>query len=149
MLSLSYLQTILNGKISGIDDTERQIIESEAGYDGIIALIQTKGISPILILENSDVGNFSARTGGFENTSQSIWVMRMVGRDDSRKDVQAWCKAMMRLIIGVLLKHKPDPQLKQWEEDRIPWGVRNAGANYTGYEFTLHFSEDTDLSYHG
>lgn len=151
MLTLAYLQQIIQGELPAVTDVEKQIIESAAGYDGIVALIQTKGISPMIVLENSEVGEFSFRPGGFESTSQSIWVMKMVGRDGDRRAVQDECRAMMLHIISVFGKqyylHKPE--LDQWDCERIPWGVRNAGANFTGYEFTLYFSEDVDLSYHG
>ena len=151
MLTLSYLQQIIQGELQAVTDLEKQVIESAAGYDGIIALIQTKGVSPLIVLENSEIGEFSVRPGGFEKTSQSIWVMKMVGRDDDRRAIQDECRAMMKRIISVLVNqyamHKPE--LSQWDCESIPWGARNAGANFTGYEFTLYFSEDTDLSYHG
>lgn len=150
MLTLPYLKSILSGEITGLD-TKKNVIESAGGYDGIIALIQTKNTSPLIVLENSEVGEFSVRPGGFDKTSQSIWVMKMVGRDADRQAVQNDCRAMMKHIISVLINRdeKEDPELAQWEWDRIPYGTRNAGANFTGYEFTLYFSEDVDLSYHG
>lgn len=148
MLSLQYLQSILQGKMPAIADVERQIIESAAGYDGIVALVQTKGVSPVIVLENSEVGEFSFRPGGFLKSSQSVWVMKMVGRDDNRRAVQDECMAMVKRILSVIAKHEKDAELMEWEFDRIPWGIRNAGANFTGYEFTLYFSEDTDLEYH-
>lgn len=148
MLTLEYLKQTLTGQIAQITDPTKQIIESAAGYDGIVALIQTKGISPIVILENSEVGEFSLRPGGFLKSSQSVWVMKMVGRDGDRRAVQDECFAMMKRIIKVFVKHEKDAELDQWDwGDRIPWGIRNAGPNFTGYEFTLGFSEDTDLSY--
>lgn len=148
MLTLQYLKTVLAGEIAGVTNADKQIIESAAGYDGIVALIQTKGISPIIILENSEVGEFSLRPGGFLKSSQSVWVMKMVGRDGDRRAVQDECFAMMKRIIKVFVKHEKDAELDQWDwGDRIPWGIRNAGPNFTGYEFTLGFSEDTDLSY--
>jgi hypothetical protein len=126
---------------------KQQVIESAAGFDGIVALIQTKGISPMVILENSEVGEFSFRPGGFEKNSQSIWVMKKVARDGDRRVTQVECRKMMRRILKVFNKHSNEAPLQQWEWDRIPYGIRNAGPNYTGFEFTLYFSEDTDLSY--
>ena len=147
MLTLEYLQQILPGELTNVTDMEKQVIESAAGYDGIVALIQTKGISPMVILENSEVGEFSIRPGGFEKTSQSVWVMAKVARDADRRAAQDECREMMKRILKVFVKHEKDTQLAQWEWDRIPYGIRNAGPNYTGYEFTIYFSEDTDLSY--
>lgn len=132
-----------------ITNPKEQIIEGAGGYDGIVALIQTKNISPVIVLENSEIGEFSLRPGGFDKTSQSIWVMKMVPKDGNRSKFQKESKAMMEKIISVFVKHENDKELEQWEWDRVPYGIRNAGANFTGYEFTLYFSEDTDLSYHG
>ena len=126
-----------------------QVVESPGGYDGIISLIQTKGISPMVILEHSEMGELSVRPGGFVKTSQSVWVMKMVGKEEDRRKVQDECFAMMKRIISVFVRHNEDPELSEWEWDRIPYGVRNAGASFTGYEFTLNFSEDIDLEYHG
>lgn len=149
MLTIEYLQQILTDELTEVTDMEEQVIESAAGYDGIVALIQKKGISPMVILENSEVGELSVRPGGFDKTSQSIWVMKMVSRDGNRRATQNECHAMMVRIVSIFNKRyeKKDQKLKQWECDRIPYGIRNAGPNYTGYEFTVFFSEDTDLSY--
>lgn len=150
MLTLDYLRNRLNGYVPAIYKVKDQIIEAAGGYDGIVALIQTKNISPMVILENSEIGEFSFQPGGFLKSSQSIWVMQMVPKDGDRQKVQQECFKMMKRILSVFVKYeKKDPELEEWEWDRIPYGVRNAGANYTGYEFTLYFSEDTDLSYHG
>lgn len=149
MLTLSFLKSVLSGQLKGVTNDNSQIIESAGGYDGIISLIQTKGVSPVVVLENSEVGEFSFRPGGFLKASQSVWVMKMVGRDGDRRKTQDECFTLMKNILKLLNGHRYDPELKEWEMDRIPWGVRNAGANFTGYEFTLYFSEDTDLSYNG
>ena len=149
MLSLSFLRAKLTGEINGITDVKEQISESAGGYDGIISLIQTKGISPAIVLENSEVGEFNVLPGGFLRTSQSIWIMKMVGRDSDRNIVQRECFSMMKKAISVFIKNKKSEELSNWDWESIPWGVRNAGANFTGYEFTVHFKEDTDLSYHG
>ena len=75
--------------------------------------------------------------------------MKKVPKDGDRSKIQRECKTMMEKIISIFVKHEKDQELAQWEWNSVPWGVRNAGANFTGYEFTLYFSEDTDLSYHG
>lgn len=154
MLTLKNLQDILSCKLpNDIIKPSTQIIEAAGGYDGIVSLVQKKNISPVVILENSEVGEFSFLPEGFLRSSQSIWVMKMVAKDEDRKKVQDECMAMMMKILAIFAKYDEDhPEgnpLKEWEYDRIPWGVRNAGANYTGYEFTLYFSENTDLEYHG
>lgn len=152
MLTLEHLRDIIRGKMSNdILKPSTQIIESPGGYDGIISLIQTKSVSPMIILEQSEMGEFSVNPGGFLKTSQSIWVMKMVAKEEDRRKVQDECLDMVKRIIGIFIEQdkKEDPELERWEWDHIPWGVRNAGANFTGYEFTMHFSEDTDLSYNG
>lgn len=147
MLTIEYLRQILTGELPEVTDMENQVIESAAGYDGIIALIQTKGISPMVILENSEVGEFSFRPGGFEKTSQSVWVMKKAARDGERKATQNDCRKMMRHILKVFNNHEKEAPLAQWVWDSVPYGVRNAGPNYTGYEFTIYFSEDADFEY--
>lgn len=143
------MRQVLRGEIAEITQIEKQVIESAAGYDGIVSLVQTKGITPMVVLEHNSSGELSVRPGGFVRASQSIWVMKMVGRDDDRAAVQAGCFADMKRIVSVLLKHCYDPQLSGWQPESIPYGIRNAGPNFTGYEFTLQFDEDVDLEYHG
>ncbi|MCR5037843.1 MAG: hypothetical protein K6A94_00690 [Bacteroidales bacterium] len=148
MLTLEYLQNRLNGQLKGISKPSAQIIESAGGYDGIVALVQTKNLTPVIILEDSEVGEFSFQDGGFLRSSQSIWVMKMVAKEENRNKIQNECFNMMKHILSILAVHDEDDEcMKNWVWGSVPWGVRNAGANYTGYEFTLHFSEDTDLSY--
>ncbi len=147
MLSLSYLRTILSGEVERLNDLEKQVLESAGGYDGIVSLIQTKGLQKAVVLENNSVGELSVRPGGFMKSTQSIWIMQMVGRDADRVAVQAECFTDMKRIVCVLNRFYKSPQLKGWQSDLIPYATRNAGPNYTGYEFTLYFSEDVDLSY--
>ena len=150
MLTLPYLQKILRGELpNDITKPDTQIIEAAGSYDGIVSLIQTKGVSPVIILENSEVGEFGFLPGGFLRTSQSLWVMKMVAKDEDRQRVQKECMKMAKRILSVMVKHEHDDELEEWEYNSIPWGVRNGAANFTGYELTLHFSENTDLSYHG
>ena len=132
-----------------ITKPKTQISEAAGGYDGIVSLIQSKGISPMVILENSEIGEFGFLPEGFLKSSQSIWVMKMVAKDEDRQRVQNECMKMVKRILSIMGKHEHDAELEEWEYDRIPWAVRNAGANFTGYEFTLYFSENTDLEYHG
>lgn len=154
MLTLDYLKSILlyteteNGS-SGLPflTSEAQFLESAGGFDGITELIQSKGLQTALVLEHNEVGELSFRPGGFHQASQSIWIMRMVGFNDDRRAIQKDTKVMMQDILRMFAGHEQDEPLKQWEWGSVPYGARNAGANYTGYEFTLHFSEDIDLSY--
>lgn len=150
MLTLPYLKKILRGELpNDITKPDTQIIEAAGGYDGIVSLIQTKGVTPVIILENSEVGEFGFLPGGFLRTSQSLWVMKMVAKDEDRQPVQNECMKMAKRILSIMAKHEHDDELEEWEYNSIPWGVRNGAANFTGYELTLHFSENTDLSYHG
>ena len=152
MLTLDYLKTILVNPVvalPAITAADKQVIESAAGYDGIVSLVQTKGITPVIVLEHNTTGELSVRPGGFMRANQSIWIMKMVGRDADRTAVQSGCFADMKRIVSVLVKHKKDPELFGWQPESIPYSIRNAGANFTGYEFTLNFDEDIDLEYHG
>lgn len=149
MLSISFLRQVLRGEIAQITDVDKQVIESAAGYDGIVSLVQTKGITPIIVLEHNSTGELSVRPGGFERANQSIWIMKMVGRDEDRATVQAWCKATMKRFVSVMVKHYRAVELKGWQPESLPYSIRNAGPNFTGYEFTMNFDEDIDLEYHG
>ena len=166
MLTLDYLKSILfieetetvNGvttttitpEVEGVTSVD-QVLESAAGYDGIIELIQTKGLPVAVVLEHNEMGNLSIRPGGFMMASQSIWIMEMVAADEARRAIQMNCWRRMKRIISVLAKHFDDddkPLVDKWEPEDIPYGIRNAGSNYTGYEMLLHFNENIDLSYH-
>lgn len=165
MLTLDYLKSILfieeTETVNGVTTTitpevegvtsEDQVLESAAGYDGIIELIQTKGLPVAVVLEHNEMGNLSIRPGGFMMASQSIWIMEMVAADEDRRAIQMNCWRRMKRIISVLAKHFADddkPLVDKWDPEDIPYGIRNAGSNYTGYEMLLHFNEDIDLSYH-
>ncbi len=149
MLNLKFLQEVLQCESAVVSDPEKQVIESAAGYDGIVSLVQTKGITPMVVLEHNSVGELSFRPGGFQNASQSIWIMKMVGRNANRQEVQDSCVEDMKTIVSLLMKYKGYPQVVGWQPESIPYSVRNAGPNFTGYEFTLHFAEDINLFYNG
>lgn len=141
---------IVKPEVEGLEKPE-WVLESAAGYDGIIELIQTKGLPVCVVLEHNEMGNLSIRPGGFMMASQSIWIMEMVAADEDRRAIQMNCWRRMKRIISVLAKHFDDddkPLVGKWDPEDIPYGIRNAGSNYTGYEFVLHFAEDIDLSYH-
>lgn len=150
MLTLSNLQTIIVGHVDGITGTN-QVLESPGGYDGIISLIETKAPAVSVVLEHNEMGNLSIRPGGFMTSSQSIWVMEMAGANDDRRTVQQRCWSRLRDIIGLLTNeynYGSSGELAGWDWDDMPFGLRNAGPNYTGYEMVMHFAEDIDLSYH-
>lgn len=141
---------VVKPEVEGLEKPE-WVLESAAGYDGIIELIQTKGLPVCVVLEHNEVGNLSIRPGGFMMASQSIWIMEMVAADEDRRAIQMNCWRRMKRIISVLAKHFDDddkPLVNKWDPEDIPYGIRNAGSNYTGYEMLLHFNEDIDLSYH-
>lgn len=150
MLNIDQLRQLLtDGGVANITEPENQIIDSAAGYDGIVSLIQTKGVSPMVVLEHNSTGELSMRPGGFSTASQSIWIMRMVARDGNRTADQEKCFEDMKRIVSILGENKAFQPLVGWQPESIPYSIRNAGANFTGYEFTLHFEEDIDLEYHG
>lgn len=153
MLTLAYLQDILTNEVPGLTDTSKQVLESAAGYDGIIELIETKEEPVAVVLEHNEMGNISIRPGGLQLSSQSLWVMEMVAADEDRRAIQLQCWERAKRIISVLIHRwevdaAKDKAIKQWDWHDIPYGIRNAGPNYTGYELVLHFTEDIDISYH-
>ncbi len=142
MLTLEYLKSILFKEetetvvpmVLGLDKPD-WVLESAAGYDGIIELIQTKGLPVAVVLEHNEMGNLSIRPGGFMMASQSIWIMEMVAADEDRRALQMNCWRRMKRIISVLAKHFDDddkPLVDKWDPEDIPYGIRNAGSNYTG-----------------
>ncbi len=160
MLTLPFLQKILRGELEQCD-VDKQVIESPGGYDGIVSLVQTKGLQKAVVLEHNTLGELSIRPGGFMIATQSIWIMKMIGKDADRAAAQAEMFADMKRIVGVLAKYHQYPEsllgwdaevvrqyLDGWDPYSMPYSVRNAGPNYTGYEFSLNFDEDIDLAYH-
>ena len=151
MLTLNYLKSVLfaNGRAEVEDIYKKDcILESAAGYDGIIKLIESGSLPVAVVLEHNEMGNLGLHNdGGFMTASQSLWVMEMVGEREDRRRVQERCWARAKRILAVMIDHSDDAPLKQWEWGDIPYGIRNTGPNYTGYELTLHFTEDIDLSY--
>ena len=141
MLSLSYLQNILADIMPPTN-----IIESDAGYDAIIELIQTKGLEKVIIFEPPEGGVFKLLPWGMDEAACSIWVMRMVGNEENRREIQKQCRKTLKAIIATFSVHRRDAALQGFQIESIPYSVRNAGANYTGYEMTIYFNDDTNLS---
>lgn len=159
MIDLQYLQQIVirrteEGVTTGIPDITdaAQVIESAAGFDGIVAAIQKKGQRHIVVLEHDDMGFFYINPGGLNEATQTVWIMEMIGGSDEslRRPAQQRCFNKMRQLIRILIKHRDDAQLCGWRpeenDDAIGYICHNAGPNYTGYEMTLRFRETTDLS---
>lgn len=149
MLTLQHLRSLIGNQVGDIANPNKEVIESDAGYDGIIELIQNKSMPRTVILEHNEIGELSFRTGGFMLASQSLWVMEMVAANESRLEVQQRCWNRAKRIIAILAhaKDEEDFEVGQLDWSSIPYGVRNAGPSYTGYEFTLRFTEDYELSF--
>lgn len=151
MLTLEYIKSVLQSE-SYITDIDEQVIESDAGYDGIVEILEQRPeTDPVILLENASSGNFSANPDGLEFTSQTIWVMSRVSFNEDRKTVQSNMKTLMRRIIAKFLTHRRSESeqhacIHYWDAKNIPWLVTNAGSNNTGYQFTLYFNEPTDMT---
>lgn len=147
MLTLQYLKTILTGT-PGINNVDDQIIESEAGYDGILALLDNRPHADdlVIVLEHCESGSFEVNPGGVQHASQTIWVMSMVAFDENRRQIQDNMFSMMRRVVATLISKHKDPELEGWDNGNIPWFITNSANNYTGYQFTLHFDEVTNLT---
>lgn len=159
MIDLQYLQNLVvrhtvGNVTTGIPDITdaKQVFESAAGFDGIVAAIQQKGKRHVIVLEHDDMGFFYIEPGSMNEASQTIWIMEMVGgNDDSlRRPAQQRCFNKMKQLIGIMNAHRHDPQLEGWRpeerDDAIGYICHNAGPNYTGYEVTFRFREYIDLS---
>lgn len=156
MLTLEYLKQIIGSarKVEElshpyeITDLDSQVIESDAGYDGIVELINVRPDADlaIVVLENSESFSFEVNPGGVQHLSQTVWCMAMVGADEDRKKVQLSMYNLMRRIIAKMILERRAGRLGGWDWSHIPVLVTNAGSNYTGYQFTLYFNEVTDLS---
>jgi len=131
-----------------ITDLDSQVIESDAGYDGIVELLNVRPDAnlAIVVLENSEGFSFEVNPGGVQHLSQTVWCMAVVGADEDRKKVQLSMYNLMRRIIAKMILERRAGRLGGWDWSHIPVLVTNAGSNYTGYQFTLYFNEVTDLS---
>lgn len=156
MLTLDFLQNMClpnaDGQVSVLVDgisKASQIMESRAGLDGIIELIQHKGPDVSIVLEHSGFGRLSLRNcGGFHEQSQSVWVVEMVGAMDDETAVMQRCMSRVLQLYGLLLRHVDDTHLCGWiENNDISYYPRNAGS-YVGYEMMVNFKDVIDLSYH-
>lgn len=151
MLKLDYLQSILfvddKPDIEGIDNVEK-IIESRAGMNGAIQLLQSKGLSVAIVLEHAERHGFSLHNmGGFHECTQSIWVMEMVAADELPEDVMDRCLARCQRLYTIFVNHIEDRPLAGWiENNEVNAYARDSGS-YVGYEMFINFRENMDLSY--
>lgn len=160
MLTLSYLNnifftpetdehgdTVLVPEIDGLDKPE-WLMECRAGMDGAIALIQKKNVPVAVVLEHAEAGTLSLRnSGGFNQATQSLWVMEMVPFGGNAPDVMDRCLERVFRIYSILVKHREDALLRTWlETNEVNYYAREAGS-YVGWEMTVHFRENKNLSY--
>lgn len=148
MITLQYLKTALSD-FAEVTNADEQVIESDAGYDGIVALINDRPeINPVFVIEHPDMFSLGVKPGGFETSSVNIWVVDMVGMNENRYNVQLSTNNLMRKLIGKLIKmSETTDDLDGWQWEEIPVMTFNGGPNYTGFVFTMYFKEDVDLTY--
>ena len=160
MLTLNYLNQIFFRTVTDENDNEVKVpeidgldnpewlMECRAGMDGAIAMIQKKNVPVAVVLEHAEAGRLSLKnSGGLNEATQSLWVMEMVPFGGSAPDKMDRCLERVFRIYSILVKHHADPQLRTWlETNEVNYYAREAGS-YVGYEMTIHFRENKDLSY--
>lgn len=151
MLTIDYLKQLCfpQGQ-PDVDGLDRQdwVMECRAGMDGAIALIQTKNVPVAVVLEQPESGRLMLRNdGGFVDTVQSLWVMEQVPFNGNAPEVMQRCMDRVVRLYSILVSHHADRQLRRWaESNEVGYYAREANS-YVGYEMTIHFREDKDLSY--
>lgn len=150
MLTLQYLKDLISVRevpVPEITDLEDQVIESDAGYDGIVELIEQRPDGDtVIILEPGDSGSFGCNPDGVQHQSQVIWCVAKVGAMEAKKMEQKAMFSLMKRLVSLFIKHHKNIHLKGWDSSHIPWLVTNAGSNCTGYQFSMYFDEVTDLT---
>lgn len=160
MLTLEYLKqtffrrtTGANGHETWIPDIEGLanrdwVMECRAGMDGAIQLIQTKNVPLGIVLEHAESGRLMLRNdGGFSDSVQSLWVMEQLPFNGNSPEVMQRCLARVERIYSIFIRHHKDEPLRGWvENNEVGYYAREAGS-YVGYEMTIHFRENRDLSY--
>ena len=148
MITLQYLKAAL-ADFAEVTNADEQVIESDAGYDGIVALINERPqVNPVVILEPSEVFSLGVNPGGIEHSSKNIWVVDMVGATENRYDVQLRANNLMRKVIAKLIQlSKTTDDLDGWQWENIPVMTFNGGPSYTGFVFTMYFTEDINLTF--
>lgn len=145
MLNLSFLKTTLSA-LPGITNPETQLIESAAGYDGIVEILNQRSEGLVIVLEHNAIGQLQCLPGGFIRSSQSLWVMDTVGFNENRLQHQQRMFSMLKDIVKTFNRTGNVQELSGWNSDSISYGIRNAGTNMTGYEAVFYFDEDIDLA---
>lgn len=151
MLCLNYLKSILFvndcPEIDGIDRNDC-ILEARAGMDGAIQLIQNKNLPVCICLEHAERHGFSLRNmGGFQDLTQSLWVMEMVAADETPEDVMERCFSRCKRLYTILVGHIDDRPLEGWVENNEVSAYARETGSYVGYEMFISFRENIDLSY--
>lgn len=160
MLTLDYLNQIFFRTVTDANGNEAKVPEIEgltnpdwlmecrAGMDGAIQLLQLKNVPVGVVLEHAESGRLMLRNdGGFQEAVQSLWVMEQVPNGGNAATVMDRCLARVERIYSILILHRKDAPLRGWiENNEVGYYAREAGA-YVGYEMTVHFRENRNLSY--
>lgn len=159
MITIDYLRRILydvktvegepvNVGLPSVTEPEKEIIKSRAGYDGLMELCKHKNLPFVVVLEKADSWRTAfANDVPVKRFTQSIFVLRMAGFDQDPDDVQELCLADIERIEGLLIRHIFDAELSGLERS-WSYGTREGASNYYGYELTLTFTENRDLTCH-
>lgn len=138
---LRIISDILNPPLA-----EKQVVQGN-GYDAIIEILgDVRNIEyPAFVLEGRDSGYFHIVEGAVDFSTQSIWIMGVLKRDDDEAALYEEMFLMAKKVINCLLHYKDDPCLAGWQPSRISYMKRYGGPNVRGWELVLNFNEDISL----
>ncbi len=144
MLNQSLLNRILKELPEFTDN--HQILEGD-GYDAVIDLLgNLRSVKfPAVILESRSSGVISIVEGPLDRSTQSIWVMGQLGRDENEAALYDSMFELTKKVISKLLAYHDTPELHEWNHSRISYMKRYGGQNARGYEIILNFEENIGL----
>lgn len=147
MLTIDYLRRLLAAENDGLDavtDPEKQVIDSPDIQKGLIELAQHKGYPFAVLFEEAyHYDDDDTKDVPITKFTQSIYVMRMVPRDNADRSEELKCFADVKRIRALLLARqaKGDPEVHDW--DRRPQRDFVTGAaNYVGWKLKITFNEN-------
>lgn len=146
MLQLYYFKDSVRDLVT---DVNKQVVTG-AGYNAIVELLLTRQKDfPCIVLEDPDGGELSSRPGGFDNYTQSIWVMDRVGANQNPEPFFTSTKTLLKKVVARLIRLNSGeefPKIKNLDLSHIPYMKREGGNELAGWEAVITIREDVDLS---
>lgn len=149
MLTKTLISNALVGVVSGFSNPATQVHEAQ-GLDTILELLTNlRSIEfPCAILEGRANGYISMDNDvPLDSFTESVWIMGLLGRDESESELYAQTHAMALLFIKKLIDmaKEGEPALEGWDWRRTQYLKRYGGQNARGWELVLSFTENTSL----